>query len=284
MSHEVFAMDTFFYNSLGAYDFDARCEMLKELGYNATYLTLWSEPAWRDVLKLAKVKDRYGLDVAAVWITLNISGSEYDEGNQRILRLLETLEGSKSVEVALVSGNASLRSSDPAGDKAAIDWLEKLLEIAHRRNLTILLYPHITHWMERIEDAVRLCTKVDHPALRVMFCGYHWYAVDGKNVQERLEEAAPFLGSVNLCGSRRVKNERGMPATIEPLDDGELDNFALLGSLRDIGYEGMIGLQGYSVGGDAYTNLERSINAFRNMEQRLEAYPHWARLRPIDST
>jgi hypothetical protein len=98
-------------------------------------------------------------------------------------------------------------------------------------------------------------------------------------VFERLDEARPYLRQVNLCGSRRSASGVAGKATIEPLDEGELDNFALLGHLRRIGYEGFIGFQGYSIGGDVYAKLRRSLGALREMEQRLDRHPHWANLR-----
>lgn len=280
MSYRFYAMDTSFYHSLGAYDFDARCEMLVDLGYDATYLSLWSEDAWRDVPRLASVRERHSLDVAAVYVTLDIAGLEDHEGNRRILRLLETLEGCRTVEVTVKSGDPTLRTSDPAGDPAAIAWLGQLLTVAERRGVTLALYPHITHWLERIEDAVRLCQAIGHPLLKAVFSGFHWYAVDGADLPAKLAAAAPFLHRANLCGSRLVPGEGTMPATIEPLDEGELDNFAVLGLLRDVGYQGPIGVQGYSVGGDAYAKLRRSLAALRDMDRRLEAHPGWARLRP----
>jgi hypothetical protein len=41
----------------------------------------------------------------------------------------------------------------------------------------------------------------------------------------------------------------------------------------------MVGIQGFSVGGDVYTKLKRSITAFRDIERRLDAHPEWAQLR-----
>jgi hypothetical protein len=55
--------------------------------------------------------------------------------------------------------------------------------------------------------------------------------------------------------------------------------YSLLGQLKKIGYNGMIGYQGWSEGGDAYSKLSRSLKAFRDMERRLEAHPHWADLK-----
>ncbi len=277
MSYQLFAMDTAFYHSLGSYEFEARCEMLRKLGYDATYLTLWSNRAWRDLPLLVEVKARYGLAVAGVYVTLDISAPDTDEGNQKILQLVNSLEGCSSVEINVKAGESGFSKSDPRGDRVALTWLEKLLSVAESRNVNLLLYPHINCWLERIEDAVRLCQKINHPLLGVVFPGFHWYAVSGQNLQN-LEQAAPYLRSVNLCGSRKVVGS-GPPATIEPLDTGELDNFVVLGFLRQVGYSGMIGIQGYSVGGDVYTKLKRSVKTFRDMEQQLKEHPKWAELR-----
>jgi len=280
MSYTHFAMDTSFYHSLGAYDFDARCEMLKDLGFDATYLTLWSEAAWADVPQLAQVKARHGLDIAAVYVTLDIAGEDDQADNGRILHLLHTMEGCADVEVAITSSDA-IQASDPVGDPAAMRWLRRLLAVAEQRGITLSLYPHSTYWLERVDDAVRLCRAIDHPSLRAVFCGFHWYAVDGANLAATLEAAAPFLHSVNLAGTRRVgQSADGVLATIEPLDEGELDNFVVLGLLRDVGYRGKVGIQGFSVAGDVYAKLRRSLAALHDMQRRLDEHPQWARLRP----
>lgn len=269
-------MDTSFYHSIGAYDFGARCEMLCELGYDATYLTLWSEAAWSDLPKLAGVKSKYGLETAAVYVTLDITGADDHPGNLRIARMLETLEDCVNVELAVRSSDPTAKRSDPLADETAIRWLDRFLKTAEKRRITISLYPHVNFWLERIEDAVRLCQRVNHPRLRAVFCGFHWFAVDGEKLSERLKLARPFLNSVNICGSRKVKDS--IP-TLEPLDEGELDNFALLGILRRLDYCGMVGLQGFSVGGDVYTKLKRSMVVFRDMERRLDKHPAWVDLR-----
>ncbi len=286
MSARTYAMDTSFYHSLGVYEFDARCEMLCELGYDATYLTLWREgpsheAALRDVPRLAEVRARHGLDVAAVYVTVDIAGAGDDPGNRLIADLVRTLEGCTTVEISMRSGDPTLAVSDPAGDARARRFLEELLRLAEPRGITLALYPHIRFWLERIEDAVRLCRAIDHPLLCTIFCGYHWYALGGP-LPEQLAGAAPYLHAANLCGSRRVQGSwHGLPATIEPLDDGELDNFAVLGMLQHVGFGGRIGVQGFAAGGDVYHKLRRSLAALRDMERRLAAHPGWARLRSV---
>ena len=279
MGHAVFAMDTYFCNSLGSYEFNARCEMLKELGFDGTYLTLWNDHAWSDLKDLPGVKSKHGLDVAAVYVTLDLAGDGKHEGNQRIAKLVETLEGCNHIEISVRSSESKPNNADPQGNEKMKRWLDKFLPVASQRGVTLSLYPHINFWLDRIEISTRLCLEYNHPSLRTTFCGFHWYAIDGKNLPSHLQDAAPYLRWVNLCGTRRNAKDNPMPATIEPLDEGEMDNFAVLGLLRQVGYKGAVGFQGYAIGGDAYSYLKRSLAAFRDMERRLDAHPNWAKLR-----
>lgn len=275
-SAKLFAMDTSFYSYFGAYDFDVRCEMLRELGYDGTYLTLWNEPSWADLEKVPRVKEKHGLDVSGVFCTIDIAAPEDDPANNRVLGMLKSVEGCSNIEVNVKGQNNTLPVSDPQYDDSAVRWLERLLGVAEARGLTLSLYPHISNWLERVEDGVRLCKRMQHPNLGIVFCGFHWFAVDGKDLRKTLQEAAPYLRSANLCGSRKPGPIGGV-ATIEPLDQGELDNFMVLATFAEVGYTGPVGIQGYNVQGDPYLNLERSLKAFRSMVARLEQHPSWAK-------
>jgi sugar phosphate isomerase/epimerase len=283
-----YAQDTAFFHALGSYDFDARCEILKELGYEGTYLCLWSPDAWADLPKMETVKEKYGLEAIGVYTGIDVNGPEDSEGNAAALNLLRTYEGGRRIELALLASGVA--NSDRAADEAAIGWLNKLTQIAEERDLLISLYPHYGAWLERVDHAAELCRTVDHPSLRLVFSGFHWLATDGKDLGKTLAVAGPYLSSVNICGASRVDpitgpapqgavDRYGLPAALFPLDEGDLDNFAVLGALREVGFTGPIGLLGYSVGGDVYAKLKRSIAAFRDIESRLDAHPEWARMR-----
>jgi sugar phosphate isomerase/epimerase len=276
MNKAVYAMDTFFYHSLGAYSFEARCEMLQELGYQSVYLTLWSEDAWRDVPKLSTSKEKYNLSVEAVYVTLDIGATENDKETLRILELINQIDGCKRLEVNLVSKkNEGFEQSDPAGDPQAITWLERLLELVTQKEIQISLYPHKNCWLEKVSDAVRLCEAIRHPLLGIIFPSFHWYAVEGTRLKETLEMAAPYLQAVNICGSRKREGK----TTIEPIFRGEMDNFYLLCLLKKLNFKGSIGLQGFGIGGDVYYILEQSIKAYGDMEHRVMKWSHWAELR-----
>ena len=278
MKHFMFAMDTCFTNSIvGVYPYEIRCEILAELGFDGIYVSL-SQKELLNASKMAVTKEQYGIEVTAAYGGFDISAEKSDPKIEQVAKLFDQLPDGCDLELSLSCNDNSIGPSSPDGDSRAMEKLEALLNIAERHRANVCLYPHFGAWLERIEDGVRLCREMNHPRLKVVFCGFHWYAVDGKNLAERIKEALPYLHSVNMCGTRRGGNIAG--CTIEPLDCGEMDNFALLGLLNRSGYTGRIGFQGYSIGGDVYAYLRRSLLAFRDMESRLERHPNWAGLVP----
>lgn len=283
--NQIFAMDTAFRTSLGWYPLEVRCEMLRDLGYDATYLTVGKQPAWDEVPALAGVRDRYGLDVTAVYANLFVTDDPASPGehNQRVLDLCSSLEGCRQLDLCLRAEGGDHRPSDPSLDERAIVWLERLLERSRERGIRLSLYPHVNAWVERCSDAIRLCSAMATQSVGITFPAFHVYALD-EDLAQTLTATAPYLTSMNVCGCRRaLAGPRGLP-TILPMDEGELDIFALLGVVRSIGFTGPIGIQGYSVGGDVYDRLRRSLRALNDAFSRLEAHPGWSALQPVPVT
>jgi sugar phosphate isomerase/epimerase len=279
MTLPLLGMDVGFYNSLGSYPLDVRCEMLAELGYSATNLTLWSEPAWADLDRLTATSVANGLTVASVYVTVDVSAPHDSPENLRVLDMISGLEDIATVELAILHSDPAIPPSSETGDPAATHFIEAALDRAASSGVTIALYPHTFAWMERIDDAVRLAAQFHMPRLGVVFPAFHWYAIDGSDLAASLDLAAPYLKLVNTNGSRRAAGSY-FPATIEPIGDGEFDNFAFLGQLRRIGYSGFLGVQSYGVGGDAFEHFRRSRAGVRAIESRLDAHPQWPALRP----
>jgi sugar phosphate isomerase/epimerase len=276
--NRFFAMDTSFSTSLGVYDFDARCQITRDVGFDGTYLSLLNDAAWADLPKLGQVHPRHGLEVAGVYLALDLANPQ--QAQQRLMNLVRDLQGTRHIELSIRVGGRTEPGIDPQVDDAVRALLEAVLPEAQDRGLSVLLYPHLRFYVERLEHAAALCAAIGHESLGICMAAYHWYAADGKELPARLKVAAPFLRSANICGSRRVPMEKGgNRCTIECLDEGELDNFTLLGLLRQAGLTGWIGLQGYSNGGDVYAKLRRSLIAYRDMMQRLQQHPHWAVMR-----
>jgi sugar phosphate isomerase/epimerase len=263
MNRPLHHMDFIFQTKLGTYPLAAQCEMLAELGYQGLTVSAWSQ----DLQSLASVKPRWGLDVGAVYLI-------YRPGLEAfVTRIVESIEGCTSIELALHSGD-HVKDADRR-------LLEHILPICERRGIDIALYPHARYGMQSTSEAVALCREFDHPRLGIVFNGYHWFAMQEKALEQRLDAMWPWLRQVNVAGCRLSPLGWGGLATIEPLDEGEMGNFVLLGALERRGYTGRYGVLGWeSMGGDVYGNLQRSRVAFRSMEQRLAAHPGWAVMTP----
>ena len=263
MKHPLHHMDFIFQTKLGTYPLAAQCEMLAELGYQGLTVSAWS----KELHALPLVKQNWGLDVGAIYLIYRQGLEDFVTG------IAESVEGCTSIELALHSGE-HVRDADRR-------MLERLLTICERRGIDIALYPHIRYGMQTTSEAVALCREFDHERLGIVFNGYHWYANQEKALEQRLDALWPWLRQVNIAGCRLSPLGWGGAATIEPLDEGEMDNFVLLGALERRGYAGHIGVLGWeSMGGDVYGNLRRSEQTFRSMERRLAAHPGWAVMTP----
>lgn len=181
------------------------------------------------------------------------------------------------MDLALAAG--PLASSDPTGDQPALRFLDSLLEQAQQHDVTVSLYPHHAVWLESTHHAVRLCRALQHPNLGITLSGYHWYLQPDPSMDRDIPPMAPHLRSGNICGATRTPGH-SQPATIHPVDDGELDNFLLLGRLSQNGYAGPIGIQGFDVAGDVYNKLRRSLTATREILHRIQEHSSWALTRP----
>jgi sugar phosphate isomerase/epimerase len=276
MEHRYFAMDFAFYSSMGVYRFDECCEITRAVGYDAMLLSVWDGRNWEEAERLATMKTRFGLDAAGVYVVLGLAQGEDDPRNSGILKMLEAMPEGSTVQLAIRTAAAHMRPSDTQGDAPAAAWLRRALAIAERRNIQILLYNHLSFWIEKVSDAIRLCEELAHPNLGIVFCGYHWYALEGAGLAALMKQALPYLKQVNLSGSRRSPLGFAQVATIEPLDTGEMDNFAVVALLNRLGYTGMLGYLGWDEGGDPYHKLQRSLRALKDMHGRAERHPDWA--------
>ena len=277
MSRKFYAMDTCFYNELGDYPLAVRCEMLKELGFDGSYLTLWDvkEQAWKDFENIEEESARNGLEVAGIYASLDLDNTRERD---RLLQLLPSLPAGCALELSLGSSKETFHKSSEAGDEVALQLLEPLLEAVDPKRNQVCLYAHVRNWLEHHQDALRLIQKSGHPALGWVFSSYHWYASQEGRLFSLLDEGVPSLRRVNLCGSRRSADGS---YTLEPLDSGNVDSWAILGQILKRGFTGPIGIQGFGVGGDVYAHLRRGLSILRAWDQRIESHPHWADLSPI---
>ena len=267
----LYAFDNYFAHTPLVDDPAAQAELARQLGYGATYHSMNRTTAegWAKLRSWHDASAAGGLPVAAYYTVVKI-GEEPPEGGYQVDELIAVLPEGSILELAITIPGQS--PSDATHDARAVAWLRELLPAARKRDITLSLYHHIWFWMERIEDCVRVASQVNDPLLRVTFCGYHWFAVDGTQLDARLDLAAPWLRLANLCGSRRYADGEqrvsGLPATIEPVGEGDFPLDAFVSGLLRVGYAGPIGFQGYQIGGEPPVTLRRSMEGWHAALER----------------
>ncbi|WP_382303557.1 sugar phosphate isomerase/epimerase family protein [Herbiconiux sp. UC225_62] len=274
MRWPVYGMDVGFYSHTGHYPLATRCAMLADLGFDATNLTLWSEAAWHELDGLTSAAQASGLSVASLYVTVDLSESLDSPANRRVFEMISTHRHTP-VELTFSAVSGGLSRSDPAGDDEAARFIERAIEVSGGE-ADLRLYPHFSFWMERVADALRLVHRFDGARLGITFPAFHVYALEGSGFNAAFDAAVPHLAGVNTNGSRRLAGQY-FPVTIESIGEGDFDNFAFIGRLRESGYAGTLGIQAYGVGGDPHHHFGRSLRALQDIESRLDRNSDWAR-------
>jgi sugar phosphate isomerase/epimerase len=263
LDNEFFAMNTGTNrNELSAAE---QAEMLKELGYDGIgYIGL---DGIHEIIEEIEKRDlkMYNTYIS---VTIDPDGKKYDDALPETIKKLK----GKDVLLWLNVKSKKYKSSDPAGDEYAVEVLREISDMAKASGLKIALYPHITSWVERVGDAVRVAKKVDRDNLGVTFNLCHWLKVEGGENRSALMEAAmPNLFVVTINGADDGDtSSMNWDRLIQPLDTGTYDVTAFVRELKELGYDGPIGLQHYGIKGDVKVNLKRSMNGWQQLVSKLE--------------
>lgn len=265
MAHPIHALDSFFYTSMGTYAFESQCEMLAEIGYNGITVAAWGGTPLTDLSLLPGVKVKHGLDVSALYLVLHEGRND-----EVVRRIVDSVEGTDLIELAI--------QTSMNGPSAILEAIEEVLKIAEKRQLKVALYPHAHHVTRTTSQVVQICERFDHSRLGASFNAYHWYANQEGDLEACLSAMKPWLMQVVTSGASLSPLGWGGLAHMEPIDRGELDNFALIAALERVGYNGSLGVLGWDYCGDVYLKLERCLLALREMEKRLVGRPRWSEL------
>lgn len=240
--------------------FAAQADMLKELGYQGT-----DQMGTAGIPELLAELDERGLHFFAIYTGVNIDpdGPQWEAGLENAI---EALKGRDAV-LWLPVTSKKFAPSSPKGDEDAVTVIRRVADMGAKSGLRVALYPHTGHWLERVEDAVRVAQKVNRRDVGVTFNLCHWLKVDGQELQARLELAKPHLFMVTVNGADAGGTD--WSTLIQTLDQGSFDTCGLLRLLKEMNYTGPIGLQGYGIGGDVSANLRRSMEAWHACQKRL---------------
>ncbi len=149
-------------------------------------------------------------------------------------------------------------------DDAAIKEIQDLADLAAKANVQIAFYPHAGFTIATIDPAIKLVEQVDRPNVGLVFNLCHFLKSEKEpELEATLSRAGKKIFAVSTCGADNDGNNWN--ALIQPLDKGTFDQSRLFGTLKEIGFQGPVGIQCYAVKGDKQKNLQRTANAWKQI-------------------
>jgi sugar phosphate isomerase/epimerase len=157
------------------------------------------------------------------------------------------------------------KKSDPAGDARCVEVLRELADFAKPLGVGLGIYPHTGFWAERFGDGVRVARKVGRENVGAVFNLCHYLRTDGPvNLDAELRAAFPHVMLVSINGAADGDTTRlGWSELIQPLGEGGFDVGRVLRVLKEQGYRGPIGLQGYGIQRRPEEFFPASVAAYR---------------------
>lgn len=241
--------------------YEAQAAMLKELGYAG-----WGPSGEQNVPEMLKALDAQSLKMFALYTGLNMDpeGPAYDP---KLKDTLAALKGRETILWVFVTSKKHKPSSTD-GDERAVAILREVADLAHEVGMRVAIYPHFAFYVEKTDDAVRLARKANRRNLGVTFNLCHWLRSEpGQDLLPLLRRAMPYLFVVTINGADREGTD--WSRLIQPLGEGDYDVYGLLKALRNLGFEGPIGFQGYGIKGDVHAVLKKTMDAWREYQRRL---------------
>ncbi len=134
--------------------------------------------------------------------------------------------------------------------------------------MKIAIYPHFGEWTAHFGDATKLADLVDRPNFGVSFNLCHCLATgDERNIPQLLAAAKRRLLIVQINGADSGVSGGQWKRLIQTLDKGTFDVGAVLRKLKELGFGGPIGFQGFGIAGDARSILAPTMTAWQKLSK-----------------
>lgn len=237
-----------------------QAKIIAELGYDGLSGLFIVDPKLDEYLR-AIDEARIQLHMLQIGLNVNPAKLAYDPQLPVSIRKLK----GRPVTISLTLNG--LKAGDPAGIDQAVKALRELGDVAAEAGTHISIYQHVGCWSESLLFVLEVVKKVNHPQVGFNFNVCHWLKVEGeKDYRPLLRDNIAKLFCVTICGAQ-LGTKTWTNGLIQPLDQGDFDNRALLRLLDEGGYRGPIGLMCFGVPGDPREHLTRSLKTYKSWYQ-----------------
>jgi len=260
LPNPFYAMDTAFQRA--GLTQEQQFALVKELGYAGIG---WHEEAPERAKANAEAMAKAGLKMSAIYCSAKATPEGTLTHSPKLAELMAALKGHETIIWLHVGGRGPAFDA-LTGKEPLVSTLRGLADTAAANGLRIAIYPHVGEWTARFADAVRLAEVVNHKQFGVSFNLCHAMAMgEEPDVPALLERAKPVLVTATICGADAGVKGGNWGRLIQTLDKGTYDVGIVLRKLKEIGFTGPIGFQGYGIKGDARSILAPTMEAWRKL-------------------
>jgi len=241
---------------------DKKLDELKSLGYAGLS---WSGTDIAQIKKVMAAADERKLKLFALYVATPLAKDKLVLPDN--FDALCAAVAPHDTIVWLHAPSKDFKPSDAAGDAIALPALRDAADRAAKHKVRVALYPHHGFWAQTVGDVLRLANAVDRPNFGISFNLCHALKTgDEARLLDLLTQAKPRLLLVTINGAdAAIGPKAGWDKLIQPIGQGTFDLAPVLKHLRDQGFVGPIGFQGYAIKGERPDILRSSIEAWKKL-------------------
>ena len=246
---------------------DQQLDLVRELGFAGI---AWQRTRRTRPEPSPKQCEKRGLKMLAIYCAAQVTAAGDITWSPTLPKLIEALKGHGTIIWLHIgsAGGPGPAFSDQLSAKPVVQKLRGLADQAAASGLKIAIYPHLGEWTARFADATKLADVVDRPNFGVSFNLCHCLAAgDEQNIPQLLTAAKKRLFIVQINGADSGVSGGQWKRLIQTLDKGTFDVGAVLRKLKELGFDGPIGFQGYGIAGDARSILAPTMTAWRKLSE-----------------
>lgn len=237
-------------------------DLLKELGYAGVG---WHEQAPEQVKATVAELEKRGLKMVTIYCPAQVTPQNDLTHSPRLAELMAALKGHGTIIWIHIGGKGPAFDS-LTGQEPLVAKLRALSDLAAINGLKVAIYPHVGEWTARFGDATKLAKIVKHPQFTVTFNLCHCLAMgDEQSIPALLDQAKDILSNVTLSGADSGVQGPKWDRLIQTLDKGTFDQTIVLRKLKQMGFTGPIGFQGYAIAGDARSIVTATMNGWKRI-------------------
>ena len=273
LDNAFYAFNTSMFMPNAPESFGGKIDIVKRLRFDG----LGSGPKY--YFEQKRAMDSLNLRIPEIYSSFNVDKPENESIEAHVepnlKAIIQDLSGSTTIiSVSLRSISSTVTQSEEA-DKYVVEQLQLLADYAAEYEVQLSIYPHAFFYCQKIGHALKLVKMVDRANLGMTINLCHMLKVEGiEGYQDKIKKALPYLRMVSISGADAGDTQMmDWKQLIQTLGKGSFDTYDFVKNLKDLGYDGMIGLQCFGIKEDFEKSLIKSMDTWKKYQIQYNALP-----------